>query len=342
MSKLYILGNGFDLYHGLPTSYKDYKSYLELYCKDIYSAYAGFKYLNLDYALTCNDERWSRIEEAINIDYTRLLKDFLKEASSESPQDYLGSEDACFLLDEATRFIFDFTGECFARWVRSIDVSTASPILNLTSSDFYISFNYTSSLEHIYSIEPSNILHVHGSIDSVDPGQLILVDCEIAYPAYIPDDLDIPEVVFCKDEPNNIYIKSVLQFGNPLTSPGEVEERLRKSFGRGTLRDPVISKCIDKAVTSSKAAYKDLAHNYDAISAFLAGKDIDTVVVFGHSYDGVDRPYYEDIFAPKLHRCDWVFWPKDPSFEKVRIDCFCDEVCLPAYRIMSVGSIERG
>ncbi|MBR6755416.1 MAG: hypothetical protein IKM15_00470, partial [Peptococcaceae bacterium] len=29
MKKLYIIGNGFDLHHGLPTSYADYKKFLQ-------------------------------------------------------------------------------------------------------------------------------------------------------------------------------------------------------------------------------------------------------------------------------------------------------------------------
>ncbi|MCW4407577.1 bacteriophage abortive infection AbiH family protein, partial [Escherichia coli] len=36
--RLYIIGNGFDMRHGLPTGYKHFKSYVEKNDQDLYDA----------------------------------------------------------------------------------------------------------------------------------------------------------------------------------------------------------------------------------------------------------------------------------------------------------------
>ena len=39
--RLYIIGNGFDMRHGLPTGYKHFKSYVEKNNQDLYDAIEG-------------------------------------------------------------------------------------------------------------------------------------------------------------------------------------------------------------------------------------------------------------------------------------------------------------
>lgn len=332
MSMLYILGNGFDLYHGLPTRYEDYKQFLLDKHPWTQSGYANFEYLDI----SNEDERWSNVEKALRIDYSSLISDFTEEGFSDLPSNCQGRNDVLADMDEATRFIYEFTGEAYAEWISSVDIYAASQKLRFGRNDYFITFNYTSTLESVYSIDSNNILHVHGNIDDLDPGCLIPMDHEVTYPAFIPDDIDGPDLVFRKDEPNNAYIKEIIQFGNPTLSPAELRALLEKELVNKERYGAAISQCVDKAISCSEAAYKNIAANYSNVAEFLHKTDAETINVFGHSYDGVDMPYYRDVFAPLLSERHWVFWSRQPSEEQDRITDFCNQLGISNFYIKDV------
>ncbi|MEK8746646.1 AbiH family protein, partial [Escherichia coli] len=55
--RLYIIGNGFDMRHGLPTGYKHFKSYVEKNDQDLYDAIEEY--------IPAGDE-WNELENAGN------------------------------------------------------------------------------------------------------------------------------------------------------------------------------------------------------------------------------------------------------------------------------------
>lgn len=335
MSVLYILGNGFDLYHGLPTRYEDYKRFLSDKHPWTQSGYANFNYLDIN----GEGERWSNVEKALHIDYSSLISDFIEEGFPSLSSNCQRWNDALAEMDEATRFIYEFTGEAYAEWISSVDICAVSQKLQLDRNGRFITFNYTSTLESVYSIDSNNILHVHGNIDDLDPECLIPVDYEVTYPAFIPDDVDAPDLVFRKDEPNNAYVKEIIQFGNPTLSPTELRSLLEKELVNKGRYETAISQCVNKAISCSESAYKNIAANYPNVAEFLHNTDIETVIVFGHSYDGVDMPYYQDVFAPLLSDRRWVFWSRRPSEEQDRITNFCNRLGFSNYSIKGVGRL---
>ncbi len=65
--------------------------------------------------------------------------------------------------------------EQFCNWVGKIEVPKESQykkFKNLNNEAIFLTFNYTSTLEQLYSIKKSNIKHIHGSID--DGSEIIL------------------------------------------------------------------------------------------------------------------------------------------------------------------------
>jgi hypothetical protein len=73
MNKLYIIGNGFDLHHGLLTSYSDFEQYLKV--NDV----RLLDNLNKYYFLNNSKSLWSHFEENLaNLDKEGLL-DYLNE-----------------------------------------------------------------------------------------------------------------------------------------------------------------------------------------------------------------------------------------------------------------------
>lgn len=61
------------------------------------------------------------------------------------------------------RPVLDEFLEEFRNWVDSININDAEKVLDLPMECRYLTFNYTETLERVYSIPESNILHIHGS-----------------------------------------------------------------------------------------------------------------------------------------------------------------------------------
>lgn len=67
MANLYVIGNGFDLHHGLNTNYIDYRNYLEQNgeCCWLLKTYPK------------NNRFWADIERGLRIDYEQYIKDYI-------------------------------------------------------------------------------------------------------------------------------------------------------------------------------------------------------------------------------------------------------------------------
>ena len=161
--KLWILGNGFDLAHDLPTSYEDYHSYLlkqnEKWLVGMLEYYFG------NDVHSSKNYLWSQLEKALGIYDVKAIYDFLKEGHSMD-------------LDHVSRFVgeveaevqYHFVGICdkfnetFAGWCEQIILEGIKPLEKFcfSSSDIFLTFNYTDTLERVYGIDENQVLHIHG------------------------------------------------------------------------------------------------------------------------------------------------------------------------------------
>lgn len=157
MTTLVILGNGFDIWHNLPTSYwyfyNQYSDSLE-------------EHTNYFTDFCSSDMEWANFEESLG----SFEPDSFHGNAAWQPS--LGEmADKPSLLygfqDEIASKKDDLVGDIkntFKEWVRSIDVSKASKLIDLPESFKFISFNYTTTLQSIYGILENNILHIHGKV----------------------------------------------------------------------------------------------------------------------------------------------------------------------------------
>lgn len=153
---LFIIGNGFDLASGIPTSYGHFYQWLKnnkcnhlISMMDIFFSNQRDVWSDIEKALGEYDEdrivEFCRPEE--EIDYDHPMRSM---ASVEDAPDWLFQP----ILDDFIR--------AFRNWVDSIDIATATKIGTLPVEAIYLTFNYTETLERVYSISKSNILHIHG------------------------------------------------------------------------------------------------------------------------------------------------------------------------------------
>ena len=160
MITLYIIGNGFDLYHCLPTSYTDFYEF----GKELLDEIEEFYMLDISSATP-----WSDFENALGKFDWKLFRD--AQYHPDPTDDNFEYSELYGALDEqqarADGYVEDIK-ECYQNWVEDMDIQSAKKTLTLEENSFFITFNYTLTLQKIYGIDENNILYIHGSVDKSD------------------------------------------------------------------------------------------------------------------------------------------------------------------------------
>ena len=155
---LFIIGNGFDLYHGVPSKYTDFRQWLisnkhqyivdslELFFPTIKD---GGVLLWQDFEEALGNYDQKQIAKTLSEGYDRMMDESIQS---------LAQEWFCPLIRQVKLLM--------KNWARSIDITHVANKLPLPQDCLYITFNYTKLLELVYNIFYDNIFHIHGSIDS--------------------------------------------------------------------------------------------------------------------------------------------------------------------------------
>ena len=171
---LYIIGNGFDIFSGLQTSYADFRRWLKREHVAVYDA------LNDMYGIDDNkSEWWNDFEIRLgHLDIIRYLNRFTPPPLSEEemlkiiekrksdvsqaklPPSLHGDTPCANRL----RGTLEILHHCFEQWIKSTMVCIIdSHYINIEkNSSFFINFNYTDTLQMLYHIPDNRILFIHG------------------------------------------------------------------------------------------------------------------------------------------------------------------------------------
>ncbi len=160
MSTLYIIGNGFDMWHKLPTSYSDFSTFAGGFLSEIEHYYSS----NLR-----GESPWHDFENTLgNFDSSIFLDDYNEidvTADDFKPSLLYGLEDE---MTEQTDAHVNSIREKFVEWIQQIDVSDAEAKIDFPENSLFLSFNYTSTLQSVYKIDDHRILHIHGNVENYD------------------------------------------------------------------------------------------------------------------------------------------------------------------------------
>lgn len=155
---LLIIGNGFDLAHGMKTSWSDFHKWLHA------SGYTNLIYF-LETNLGMKTELWKNFEKALgecSIDsiYDQCTK-YIKINHDHMMRSAFAIEDSpdLELLPRKEELVKSFT-----EWIKSIWISNELLLIEIPQEARYLTFNYTETLEKLYKIPADNILHIHGNI----------------------------------------------------------------------------------------------------------------------------------------------------------------------------------
>lgn len=160
MATLYIIGNGFDRWHELPTSYRLFYEF----AKDLLDELEGYFYDELakdvlwyDFENSLGTFEWEMFYE--EYDYTDVsAKDFKLSDTYGIESDV--SEQADDMVNKIRNR--------FHHWIYSIDIFKASKKLTFSSDSRFLTFNYTSTLQKVYGIDDEKVYHIHGKSDRCD------------------------------------------------------------------------------------------------------------------------------------------------------------------------------
>lgn len=182
---LFIIGNGFDMAHGLKTSYEGFHTYLQnKYPEadgDIFTMPEtstmpdGGEVINDDDAisflmriisLTEGDE-WNDVESTLgHLDFSECFAGIQYERDSDGDIDfykkvYINQDISLNLMLPTTK-----VSEYFSDWIDTIEIpdreSKKDDFARLINADedLFLTFNYTQTLEHIYAAK--KVCYIHG------------------------------------------------------------------------------------------------------------------------------------------------------------------------------------
>lgn len=255
---LYIIGNGFDIHHDIPSYYYDkkgggcFRKWLDendcdLLCKidDNFGYQTG--------------EWWEKFEE--NLASVETLRVAYEEAFEHYPN--FGSDDfrdrdwseAEIATEIRLDGVFSEIQNALCKWIAQLPkANSKKKIKILNKNSLFISFNYTHTLEDLYGIPPERILYIHGCLN----GKPLI----FGHGMYYSDLRKMMERYERVEEGDYVYqtAKASALF----------------------------------SVASHKKNVEEIIE--DHIEWFEGLYDITNIHIFGHSLGSVDQPYFHKIF----------------------------------------------
>ena len=155
---LYIIGNGFDLAHGIPSSYSHFRDYCQKHNQELYNLIERF-YPN-------PEEFWAAFETNLkNIDADMII-DWCQLGNGEWNTNY---KDFYRFTDEVKNTVDNIKTSIvagFHEWIHSLYVDCQKAAGLYSQDALFLNFNYTKTLEKSYGISEDRILHIHGISDT--------------------------------------------------------------------------------------------------------------------------------------------------------------------------------
>jgi hypothetical protein len=296
MSKLYIIGNGFDLHHGLSTSYTDFEHHLKTHHIQLLDS------LNKYYSFASIDQDlWSKFEENLAYLDKEGLIDYLSEYyddTSDRGRNAMGIETETYLKLLTNGLRREFSEFILKAETKIIDRIKRIPI---DRDAKFISFNYTDTLEKYYLIPNDNIFYIHG----------IAREKEGIILGHSTD----PELFIDENT-------------EPTPPKDASEETLEQWYEyMSDQHNPIYDDCVSTVNKYFLSSFKDTKNIIEENSLFFDElSDIKEVFIYGHSMSEVDIAYIEEVVSKVKSNCYWSisYFGKNKKEEienKEKIEC---------------------
>lgn len=160
-NKLFIIGNGFDLHHDIPSRYSQFGAYLKTASPTI------FEYV--EKYLFQEEDLWSVFEERLAyLDDDQIIEEAEQFLVSYGAEDWSDSyhHDFEYEIEQVVGGLSKKLRDHFATWVRTLPIPTQKRgglVRCVDPKSRFLNFNYTPTLQRLYAVSDKNVLHIHGS-----------------------------------------------------------------------------------------------------------------------------------------------------------------------------------
>jgi len=277
-NKLFIIGNGFDIAHKLPTKYDpDFKNIAGKYEQDNF----------WELYQTRENEIWSDFENLLGSpDFNtieEIFNGYAPDYSSDRESDRTSIIHQVDLNGNLRSALYEFAENA----EKKLCNTQVDPLINqlIDPEGYYIVFNYTHTLEEIYGIPKQHILHIHGEVGKNN--------LKLGY----------PEGNFMPEK----YYYDVRGKGRGPYCEMEIEEHIND------IEDYYVRTAYEQLMAKCKSFYKEI--RVDILDDFL-NENIDTIekiVVYGHSC-AIDFDYFSYLNLRFPVAC-WLFYVKGDKQE---------------------------
>ena len=356
---LYVIGNGFDRYHGAQSGYQQFRSYLfrkaphivstfDLYfgprsleksfakpdrwwwCLQPYEYRKKILGRNYPVATWSRDHLWSDFENNLCELNREKVFDILDMFLPSVDEGEFGFKYCDYYLPldqitDAVQFCTKGMKYHFHRWINTIHYSKGfrKRMLPLDRDALFLNFNYTLFLESEYGISNDNILYIHGCRrDKI--GSLVLghhVNDEEAFSRWIYKNKNRKRYRDVQKDHKGRYYKN-----DKLAYLAFFLKDERNGNWRLPIRYYAVNEAEQRLEKYYSANFKNTAKIIDANRGFFDSlSNIQTVTVIGHSLSEVDRLYFENIKNSISPDAVWEF-SYHTDKDKQGIDKFCDSM----------------
>jgi hypothetical protein len=287
MKNLYILGNGFDLYHGLDTKYQSFAKYLadkdyEVY--EIILTYYGLPDISEDPITDEEYAVWATFELALaDLDYEQVLDNHSDSGANPSSDDFRDRDwhtyqvEMEMIIEKLTKnLIFDLNNFILSvAYPRNIDDKK----INIIPQSLFLNFNYTNTIERFYNISDKSICYIHNNA-KVTNSEIIL--------GHGTDPANFIE----KDPepPQNLSEEELEQWNDYMADQYEYSYASAKSE---------ILSYYTKAFKNTEIIIKQNAGFFNKLVT------VENVYVLGHSISEVDIKYFETVVKTVKKDAKW-------------------------------------
>lgn len=276
---LYVIGNGFDLMHGVRSSYYDFGRTLG---KRSHIRFTLANYLQVD-------DLWADFESALaklNVEamsQTYILDNFL-DAMGAYDED-APAADFFAAAEMAASPATELPGELdrsFTKWIDTLRVRTDDrPLKGIIRDGRFLDFNYTEFIEDLYGASRKDVCYIHG--------------CRRKKKGHRREKLILGHQPEASDPQFDFESKwSGLDLsGNRAQMIYDAQQIALREIGEA---DEDLTKHCDEIIAAHKAFFEGLS-------------DIDTVITIGHSLYPVDWDYFAEIMRQNADkdRINWYF-----------------------------------
>jgi hypothetical protein len=273
-----FIGNGFDIMSELETQYKFFYRYLKANELDFFN-----KVLFWFTDLNDSEASWSDFENNLR----RISLGDINEGISTGIT--WKSPAFVFSVSNVLNNLYDKLSDFFVNWITECNSKLTNkdyptlPKYELKNYEdmLFLNFNYTKTLESLYNVKIEDIIHIHGKIGL---GKLIFGhgDSTLSgFRSFVPEDPMSPYVDI-SDNQHNYILRDLIQ---------EVGKNL----------------------------YKDTSQIIQNLKLFSDDEqNINNIFVIGHSYNDIDRAYYEELVKHTNARTKWFFgYYSDEDYKKM-------------------------